>query len=133
MPKPLDILPLSPPKKVPDAQGPRIRREAQTAQAMIRLYCRKTHGRGSALCESCLEMSDFAIKRLDHCPFQEGKTTCAKCPVHCYERTMRQRIKDVMRIAGPHMLYRHPILATWHYIDSRRKTPIRPQRQPKNA
>jgi hypothetical protein len=30
---------------------------------------------------------------------------------------MRARIKEVMRYAGPRMLYRHPILALWHQWD----------------
>jgi hypothetical protein len=34
---------------------------------------------------------------------------------------MRQQIKDVMRYAGPRMLYHHPILAIRHIWDSIRR------------
>jgi hypothetical protein len=33
---------------------------------------------------------------------------------------MRRRIKDVMRYAGPRMLYRHPILAMLHLCGKQR-------------
>ena len=33
---------------------------------------------------------------------------------------MRTRIKEVMRYAGPRMLFRHPVLALLHHWDSLR-------------
>jgi hypothetical protein len=66
------------------------------------------------------------LGRLEGCPFQEDKTTCAKCPVPCYKPTMRLRIRQVMRYAGPRMLVKHPALAAWHLIDGFRTKPRRP-------
>ena len=61
---------------------------------------------------------------LDRCPFGEEKTTCARCPVHCYKPAMRERVRAVMRYAGPRMLLRHPILALQHQLDGvRHKKP----------
>ena len=102
---------------------PRLSRELTTVGVMIRLYCHSHHEAGP-LCAECRELLDYAQKRLEKCPFQEGKTVCAKCPVHCYKPDMRQRVKAVMRYSGPRMLYRHPILAVLHMIDSRRKKPL---------
>jgi hypothetical protein len=34
---------------------------------------------------------------------------------------MRERIRRVMRLAGPRMLLRHPVLAIRHTMDSARK------------
>lgn len=105
--------------------SPRIQREAATIAAMIRIYCASRHrGAAELPCPECRELLDYARHRLRRCPFQEGKTTCARCPVHCYSAAMRQRIRDVMRFAGPRMLTRHPILVFWHWIDSRRKKPM---------
>lgn len=92
---------------------------------MIRLYCRDHHGEREGLCNQCTELRDYAIERLARCPFQEGKTTCAKCPVHCYRPERREEIRVVMRYAGPRMILRHPILAVWHLIDGRRQQPLR--------
>src|SRR5512146_751290 len=98
---------------------PRLVRESKTIEAMIHLYCRHQHGsRGpdhlSGLCPECRELVEYANGRLARCPFQENKPTCAKCAIHCYKPELRQRIKEVMRYAGPRMLYHHPILAIVH-------------------
>ena len=69
------------------------------------------------LCPECQELLKYAFERLDKCPFQERKTTCAKCPVHCYRPELRERIRVVMRYAGPRMLFRYPILAIHHLLD----------------
>lgn len=90
---------------------------------MISDYCR-VHHTDQDSCLECAELLDYALERLKKCPFQEGKTTCVKCPVHCYKPDMRAKIKVVMRYAGPRMIYRHPVLALFHLIDGKRKEPI---------
>lgn len=108
-----------------DNTHPRIVREGKTVRAMIVLYCHEQHGTTDALCPGCSELSLYAQGRLDKCPFQEGKTTCAKCPVHCYKPAMRERVREVMRYAGPRMLYRHPVMALMHLADGMRSAPVR--------
>jgi len=107
---------------------PRIERESKTIEAMIRLYCRDHHEGEDEFCPECKELWEYALVRLDRCPFQENKPTCAKCPVHCYKPDMREKVRAVMRYAGPRMLRRHPVLAVLHLIDSYRKTPDGPRR-----
>ena len=92
---------------------------------MIRIYCRGKHGTERGLCRECSSLQGYAWNRLQKCPFQEGKTTCAKCPVHCYRPEMREQIRKVMRYAGPRMLLRHPIMTLWHMLDGRRREPFR--------
>ena len=109
------------------SDSPRLRRERQTIQAMIRLYCRTEHAqadhqlRPEGLCPECQELEDYALQRLARCPFQADKPTCAACAVHCYRSDMRQRVRQMMRVAGPRMLLRHPILAVLHLMDGHRK------------
>ena len=98
----------------------RIRRELKTVQKMIRLYCREHHKPASALCQDCRELALYAEKRLLNCPFQEHKSTCSKCAIHCYKPQMKQKIVEVMRYAGPRMLLHHPFLAIQHLIDEKR-------------
>jgi hypothetical protein len=104
----------------------RMARERQTVEAMLRLYCLDQHDSGNQLCSQCTPLLDYALQRLEKCPFQAGKTTCSKCPIHCYQPERRRQIKDVMRYAGPRMLCRHPVLALQHLLDGLRKEPIRP-------
>lgn len=101
-----------------------MKRERKTLEAMIRMYCRGLHGSRDMLCPDCRELVEYARARLSKCPFQEDKTTCAKCHVHCFKPVMRERARAVMRYAGPRMLYRHPVLALLHYADSLRDEPV---------
>ena len=84
---------------------------------MIALYCRRQHRtpKGS-LCPECQELRDYALARIDHCPFMETKTFCSACKVHCYKPAMREQIRTVMRWAGPRMLPVHPVLSIRHVI-----------------
>ncbi len=95
----------------------RFERERKTINAMIKIYCRKLH-KTKVLCKTCNELSEYALKRLDYCPFITFKPTCLKCPVHCYNSEMRERVREVMRFSGPRMPLRHPYLTIMHYIDS---------------
>ena len=94
----------------------RKERERQTLQGMIGLYCRAKHG-GETLCESCMELQTYALQRLEKCPFMPDKPACAKCVIHCYRPAMRKRMKEVMRFAGPRMIWHYPRLAFLHFLD----------------
>ena len=99
-------------------------REFTMIAAMLRLYCRSHHAAPHAgLCEDCAALHDYARRRLERCVFGEAKPTCANCTVHCYKANMRERIRVVMRWAGPRMLWRHPVLALRHMLDGRLPAP----------
>lgn len=106
----------------------RISREMKTLNVMIALHCRAQHDAKPSLCLSCRELADYAAYRLDKCPFRDEKPTCAKCTVHCYSPAMRERIRAVMRYAGPRMLLRHPVMAVRHLLDERTGTTARGRR-----
>ena len=68
---------------------------------MIALYCRKQHKTPKGqLCPACQELQDYALARIDKCPFMET--------------AMREQIRAVMRWAGPRMLPVHPVLSVKH-------------------
>lgn len=96
-----------------------MEQELATVQAMIRIYCRGLHQSGP-LCEDCAELWEYAEERLDQCPYGEDKPTCQNCPIHCYQQEMKQRIKAVMRYAGPRMIWLHPVMAVRHLIHNRK-------------
>jgi hypothetical protein len=103
--------------------GPGIRREKKTMEVMLRIYCAGHHGSDSALCGECQKLLAYAHQRLDVCPFQEDKPACNLCTVHCYSACMRDRVKEVMRYAGPRMMFRHPWLSLLHLVDKFREVP----------
>ena len=102
----------------------RIQREIRTVQVMIELYCYDNHTK-RGLCLDCSRLTDYALERLRSCVFQECKTTCARCPIHCYKPEMRTKIREVMRYSGPRMIFQHPVLAIFHLLDKRRREPIK--------
>ncbi|MGI6046980.1 MAG: nitrous oxide-stimulated promoter family protein [Petrimonas sp.] len=89
--------------------------EKKVVKKMIIIYCRANHKPISGLCQKCSALKNYAMKRLENCPFGENKPTCGSCSIHCYKSDMRQKIKEVMRLAGPRMLFRHPIDAIRHF------------------
>ncbi|MBN1607625.1 MAG: nitrous oxide-stimulated promoter family protein [Polyangiaceae bacterium] len=96
----------------------RARREWKTVRAMVEMYCQHHH-RGGAVCPECQALLEYVRRRLDRCPFGIDRPTCAQCPIHCYRATERQRIREIMRWAGPRMTWRHPVLALVHLMRDR--------------
>ncbi|MDD2422209.1 MAG: nitrous oxide-stimulated promoter family protein [Heliobacteriaceae bacterium] len=90
--------------------------EKNTINKMIKIYCRGRHQRKTVLCNDCRVLLDYASKRLDLCKFGDDKPTCEKCPVHCYRPDLRDKVKEVMRYAGPRMMIYHPLDAIRHII-----------------
>ncbi len=97
--------------------------ETRTIEVMIRRYCRDHHHQDT-LCDQCGELLAYAKNRLHHCTFRQPgavHTSCGNCPVHCYSPAKRGRIREVMRYAGPKMLFSHPLLALHHLFLSLRR------------
>ncbi|MFX0141531.1 MAG: nitrous oxide-stimulated promoter family protein [Candidatus Hodarchaeota archaeon] len=99
----------------------RLEKERKTIKTMIRMYCKNIHEPKSEFCDDCLELFEYANKRLDNCQFGENKPTCDKCPIHCYKPDLREKIRKVMRYAGPRMIYTHPIMGFRHLFKKMRK------------
>jgi hypothetical protein len=101
----------------------RLRREWRTLQTMVAIYCRG-HGHeapGDEPCADCARFLDYAAKRLEKCPYGPSKPTCARCPIHCYKPQPRELARQVMRYAGPRMVWRHPWMSLTHLADKLRR------------
>ena len=108
----------------PNPTHKRMIREKKTIAYMVDIYCHNHHStQKGELCSECQEFKQYAFQRLDKCPFQDKKTTCGKCVIHCYRLDMKEKVKKVMRYSGPRMLIHHPSLALHHAWDSHRKAP----------
>ncbi len=94
----------------------RLDREKKTISHMMEIYCRGRHSGGHP-CSGCRQLLDYAMQRIDGCPYGGAKPSCAKCPVQCYNPVMGERIRQVMRYSGPRMMMYHPVLAIRHFLD----------------
>ena len=99
----------------------KISREKKTIQVMIKMYCQKHHATPNELCDDCFHLLNYALERIEKCKFLPEKPACDKCPVHCYNPVMREKIRIVMRFAGPRMILRHPYLAIMHLLNKKNK------------
>lgn len=103
----------------------RMKREWDTVETMIGIFCKDKHSPiEQELCNDCFELQQYAAEKLRKCRWQEDKPTCANCPIHCYRKSMAKKIKEVMRYAGPKMIYKHPIMAIRHLLDGRREVEL---------
>lgn len=98
----------------------RIEREKRTVGIMIKMYCDNNHDKIGSICSECNELTEFANERINRCVFQNDKPVCSECKIYCYRQDMRDKIKTVMRYAGPRMIFHHPIIGIRHLIDKRK-------------
>ncbi|MEA3639226.1 MAG: nitrous oxide-stimulated promoter family protein [Lamprobacter sp.] len=107
----------------PANHGRRILREKRTIRAMLSIYCQAHHagqGATSQRCEECDQLLHYAHQRLDNCVFGELKQPCNQCSLHCYSKSLRPRLIEVMRYAEPRMALRYPLLGILHLLDKLR-------------
>ncbi len=98
---------------------PRLKREEQTLQIMVQIYCDRHHVAefSQNICPICREFLDYALYRVQQCRYRELKPACSECPTHCYKPAPREAAREIMKFSGPKMLFRHPILAILHLWD----------------
>lgn len=95
--------------------GRRIDSEKRIVSRMIRLYCQRRLGLES-LTEEYRALESYAHRRLDGCKFGDAKPACKRCKIHCYRPDMRDKIRAIMRWAGPRMILYDPIAAIRHLL-----------------
>ncbi|BEU87655.1 hypothetical protein TAMA11512_11190 [Selenomonas sp. TAMA-11512] len=84
--------------------------ECDMVLEIISVYCHRKHGtQKGELCSDCRALSLYAKDRIEKCPRMAEKTFCSACPIHCYDRERRAKIREVMGYASPWMLIYHPM------------------------
>lgn len=100
-------------------------REKRTVSQMVALYCADNHEAasrtktaycGEHVCADCAAIEAYALLRTERCRRMDVKISCEKCGNHCYPPEKREKIRAIMRYAGPRMLGRHPLAAIRHLI-----------------
>lgn len=91
----------------------RIESEQETVRKMIALYCHH-HLHQDTMPEEYQHLAGYACQRLNLCKYGEQKTTCEDCLTHCYAPKEREQIREIMRWAGPRMIWYAPKDAIVH-------------------
>jgi hypothetical protein len=118
---------------------PTVRKDTRLLGDFAVIYCRGNHRasevrplvsdgaelgvygrRPPVLCGECAELLVYAEKRRALCP-REPKPFCSYCDTHCYRADLRDRMRDVMRYAGPRsMFHGHAIDGIRHLVEGRK-------------
>lgn len=67
------------------------------------------------VCADCAGFLRYAFERRLRCPLEE-KPTCKLCPVHCYKPGHREKVREIMRFSGKHLISRGRLDLLWHYL-----------------
>jgi len=71
------------------------------------------------VCEECAELLRYAEQRRASCP-KDPKPFCSNCDTHCYKPEMRERVRELMRYAGPRSMFtRYAFAGVRHVIEGR--------------
>ena len=97
----------------------KISRKKSIVSLMINLYCKKRHNASNPPCDSCDELIGYSHRKIEKCPNIEANTSCVNCNIKCYNQSMQEKIKKVMKYSGPRMIFHHPIAAIKHLIRSK--------------
>ena len=117
-------------KRLERLSDPYIAQEVKTIEIMSRIYCLAHHKdrvKENGLCDECREFVEYATKRLACCPYGANKPVCKNCRIHCFQKSYKDRAKEIMGYAGPRLVFTHPILTARHVAALFRKAPDKPR------
>jgi hypothetical protein len=111
----------------------RQKKDVQVLRSFMHLYCAAKHGTRAKtgkqttlppdlnhagdepLCDNCMDLLSYAVERRRKCPL-DPKPSCKNCPVHCYGKEHRAKIREVMAFSGKRMILRGRLDLLWHYL-----------------
>ncbi|MBW2476825.1 MAG: nitrous oxide-stimulated promoter family protein [Deltaproteobacteria bacterium] len=67
-----------------------------------------------AVCNECRDFLLYAIERRLRCPL-ETKPACKHCHIHCFKPGHREKVRQIMRFSGQHLMKRGRFDLLWHY------------------
>lgn len=67
------------------------------------------------VCNDCRDFLLYAFERRLRCPLDD-KPACKHCQVHCFKPGHRERVREIMRFSGQHLIRRGRLDLLWHYF-----------------
>lgn len=94
----------------------RQEKDIKVLATFISTYCRGKHRSAKGeLCSDCSELLSYAEMKRRKCPL-DPKPSCKHCPIHCYGKGQRAKIREVMAYSGRRLLLRGRLDLLWHYF-----------------
>jgi hypothetical protein len=104
-------------------------RDLKVLVRFIGIYCNARHdadirevielpsclGKPDQLCPECAALVAYGIQKRLLCPL-DPKPSCRRCPIHCYSRNYRARIREIMAFSGRRMILRGRLDYIRHYF-----------------
>lgn len=88
-----------------------VDQEKELIEVMIKIYEDGNH-------VDLSELKNYSFRRIENCPRKKEKTFCSSCPIHCYQKIYRHKIREVMKYSGKRILFKHPLLTIKHLINT---------------
>ena len=67
------------------------------------------------LCGDCAALVNYAMDKRRKCPL-DPKPSCKHCPIHCYGKAYRTKMREVMAFSGKRLILRGRLDLLWHYF-----------------
>jgi hypothetical protein len=100
----------------PMEESKKLGKDLKVLESFIGTYCRGKHrGSSGELCSECAELLAYALAKRRRC-LLDPKPSCKHCPIHCYAKAQRAKIREVMAYSGRHLLLRGRLDLLWHHF-----------------
>lgn len=96
---------------------PRLQREMQLQNAMIRIYCKNHHVYQGKICKECERLQSMTSRKLAFCNSGADKPTCLNCTNRCYTPVISKQVHTVYRYSRSRIWLRHPLLTLRYRLD----------------
>lgn len=85
---------------------------------MVDIYCSGNKHKldENGKCADCDLLLRYSKSRTDRCPYINETLFCSNCPTPCYRPDMKERMRDLMKYAGPRLFFKRPFTVIWHMI-----------------
>lgn len=105
------------PKQTPIKNN--VPKEKQHIKKSFLLYCHKHHGTADeTLCPKCTALLATVMVKMNKCKYGITKPICDRCDDSCLGTAPTREFLKIMKSSGRSMMFRHPIMAIKHKLQS---------------
>lgn len=105
------------PKQTPIKNN--VPKEKKHIKESFLAYCHKNHGTDKeTLCPKCTALLASVMVKMNKCMYGITKPICDRCENSCLGVAQTKEFLKIMKSSGNYMMFRHPIMALKHKLQS---------------